>query len=400
MALRRGFGGDTIQTGNILFSGPRTFWLKPGTETVICLCDDLPVECVCHVQYLKGDAKGNGVRATCYGLDPAQFPEPMPRECLGCNAMLRHDRIARKHFLYLTAIDEHEFQGNDGKPRKDMKRLLELTPDQGDLFSRRRKAQGSLVGSRWRVYRSKGKTSDRHGDDWTFLGYVDEQHPHDPIEIRMKRHFWHSPAIPFLRQSAQQRDNRVMSHEDAVADLIAPYDYDAIMGKYDTKKMAAFVAYHEGAVGGGHQGSSPGGYSAPPMPGSAPDYSVPPAMPTGQAPATPPPPPPPPSSAPQAPPPPPQPQAPPPPPAQPQAPPVQQAPPSVPDPAQAGYQAPPFPMASTAPSAAPQQPPQPAALPGASYSFGPPTAPGGYTPPPMPTTPPPPASPSEPFGTA
>jgi len=348
VALRRGYGEKTIKGGDTL-RGPKTFFLPNGTETVVTLVDDLPVEVVVHCQYLKGDKKGNGMRVTCYGLDPQQFPEPCPRECKGCEAMLRYDRIDRKHNLYLTLIDERAFTW-EGKHFKDMKRLLELSPDQADLFKRRREAQGSLVGSRWKVYRSKPKNSPRHGDDWNFIGFVDPEHPNDPIEMRMKRHFWQSPAIPNIRQNAQQRENKAMSHEEAAAQLVTPYDYEDLFGTFDPKKMEAFVAYHIAAVGDKASTAASGGgsYQAPPMPQGGPSYAVP-AMPTGQAPASP----------------------------QPQAPPQ---PPAVPDPASAGgpaYEAPPFPGVAAAPSqgstaGAPQQPSQ---IPGAGYQFGPPAAP-------------------------
>lgn len=413
MALRRGWGQQgTINQSNLLASGPKTFWLPGGTETTVVLLDDQPVECVRHVQYLKGDKKGNGMRLTCAGLDPTQHPEQVPQLCVVCNAMLRADRIARKHFLYLTLIDERQFDHN-GTTYKDMKRLLELTPDAAELFIRRRQAAGTLIGARFKVYRSKSQRATRHGDDWTFLGFVWNQQQGEPPQQGLMRHFWKSPAIPNIRKNAQQRNNQPMDWQAAAQDLITPYPYEDLMGTYDQQKAIAFVAYHAQATGltglvgaagtdmsgaamntapsGGAQADSSG---APPFPGGgqAPDYSTqaPATMPTGQAPSMPA------GGAPDY----------------TTAPAAQGQAPSLPDPTAAGGpgmgQAPAFPGSASAPAfpgasaqppanAPPTYDPNPSAagIPGAGYDFG-----GGQAPataqPPAPAQNPATAQPSAP----
>lgn len=434
MAVRRGFGEKTINTRDALSSGPQTFWLPSGTETSLVLLDDTPAEVVRHVMYLKGDKRANGMRCTCFGMDPEQSPDPVPRECRVCNAMLRLDRIARRHLLHLTVIDERQFQ-YEGKTFKDMKRVLELGPDQADLFMRRKKAQGSLVGSRWKVYRSKNARSARHGDDWNFLGFVNgAAHGQEPIQNGLMRHFWHSPAIKAIRENAAKaygdRPARTLNHQEAVIELITAFDYDKIMGSYDPKVADAFVAYMEAAVssgstargGGGGDDDGDGPPEAPPGTApAAPDYATtgappaPPAMPTGQAPAAP-------TSpgftapaqyaAPQptAPPThydpgqyqqqgyaaptytPPQPQH-----AQAPAPQMPASPPA-PMPSNGGYAAPPFPTAAAPAPAGPNPfppqggpalppPPMPAGFPGAGFNFGAPPAGGFPTQAPRPTAP-------------
>lgn len=304
MAVRRGWSQNTINTGNALEQGPKTFWIPGGTETTVVLLDDEPCQCVRHVQYLKGDKKANGMRATCAGMDPVTDPDPVPQKCLMCNAMVRADRIARKHFYYLTIVDERQFEYN-GNSYKDMKRLLELTPDAVELFTRRRAAAGSLVGARFRVYRSQNQRAARHGDDWQFLGFVWNQAQNEPAQQGLMRHFWKSPAIPNIRKSAEQRKGpqgqapTPLSWQEAAQQLITPYDYNDIMGSYDPKVATAFVTYHAqatgqgaGALGANMAGDAPGAPSTggvPPFPGGAPDYSTqaPATMPTGAAPTQP-----------------------------------------------------------------------------------------------------------------
>jgi hypothetical protein len=232
----------------------RTFWIPPGTETTVVLLDDTPNICYRHQLFIKGDKQAAGMRQTCADSDS---DDDVPRTCLVCNAMIRHKQIGRKPFIYLSIIDERQYAYN-GKEYKDMKQLLELDKKGAEIFDKRKQAHGSLAGMRFRVYRSSAQNSPRYGDSWEKLDVV------DPVT-----HLWYSPAIPKIIEKSSRRGDRPISHEQAVGELISPYDYETIMGAYKPIEAERFVAYLQGeaAMQGGGQGSGgPGGYQAPPPP--------------------------------------------------------------------------------------------------------------------------------------
>lgn len=287
MALRRGFGGSGTISKQSFGKGPRTFYMKQGEETTVVLLDDICTECVRHCMFLKGDGKGNSLRETCFHFDPGNpaHKDDAPQHCLGCNAILRYDRIARKHFLYLTLIDERAFT-IEGKTFKDMKRLLELSKDDGDIFERRRKAEGGLVGAKFQVYRGKSQRSSKHGSEWKFLGFVYNKAGGEDVLTGLARYFWNSPAIPAIRENTQKHEGKAIDHQAATQKLVTPYNYEELMGTYDKASMAKFVAYYEAAVGARAAvgaGGAGGGYVAPPMPGG---MAAPATMPAGAAPQT------------------------------------------------------------------------------------------------------------------
>lgn len=360
MALRRGYGESAAKVeGYKPNSGPRVFWLVPGQETTLVLLDDKPVEVARHQFYIKGDRTAASMRQTCFGMDPEEYSRPVPRQCAVCNAMLRHNNIGRKGYIYLTVIDERQFSYK-GKDYKDMKLLLELDAKEGELLKRKRDALGGLVGARFKVYRSKKHNSPRHGDDWQIAD------PASP-KVDLVRHFWYSPGAKAVLEAKQKQGERC-EHADAVSAFVKPYDYDKLMGTYDPAEAEAFVAYIDGGSGGAQhndggqssgRGYNGGGGDTPPPPpssGSSPDYSTG-SVPSGSVPNTPPPPaqsqqtpPPPPASGPTPPPPNAEQQTPPPPPAQ------------TPPPPPAQSQTPPPPPAQTPP------PEQPASV-GNDYDF-------------------------------
>jgi len=270
MTLQRGFGaGMKESTGRGGASnGPRTFWVKPGEETTVVLLDDMPVVLYRHQLFLKGDKDAAQMRLTCaepYNEDGA------PRVCLLCNAQSRHKQIGRKLYVYLTVVDERAFRTADGRDFKDMRNLLELDKAGAEIFEKRKAAHGSLVGLRFRVYRPTQQNSARYGQ-WEKVDKVDLVH-----------HFWYSPAIPKLIEASSRRGDRPLSHEQAVAQFITPFNYDEIMGGYKPADAERFLAYIEGVGGGSGHAQGGGGYQPPPPPGGG----APPPPPAGAAPAQP-----------------------------------------------------------------------------------------------------------------
>lgn len=380
MALKRGYVEDSRVEGSRSKRGPRYFWLPGGTETTVVLLDDDPIRVVRHRYYIAGDREANDLRQTCAGMDPDTDKAPVPRLCLCCNTMLRHKTMDRGTFFYYSLIDERKYE-HKGQDYKDQRNLLELSPAEADVFAQRKKARGRLAGSRFRVYRGKDKQAKRIGSDWEFLEVVD-----------LRRHFWYSPAIPKTMEAQRKRDpkscppTQAAHHLKVVEELIAPFDYEALMGKYIPAEAEAFCSLVLGTGDGAaapqaaDRGAASGGgsYSAPPPPESTtPDYAMSPgSVPTSpQAPAAQPshPTPPPPvadparataAQAPYAPPPPPA--------AAPAAPPPAAG---LPWEAPAATGAPPPPPASQSPAAATTQP----------------TVHSGYAPPPVPAASAPPA---------
>lgn len=242
------------------------------------LLDDEPTKVVRHRYYLRGDRDANDMRQTCAGMNPSQHPKPCPRECIVCNAAIRHNEIKRQELFYLSLIDERKFEKN-GKEFSDQKLFLEMSEEQVDLFRDRKKSKGKLVGARFRVYRGKDKTADRLGSSWDFIDFV------EPV-----RHFWQSPAIQKIMEAERKKDptkcppDRNAHYTRVVYDLVRPFDYENLIGKYNVDEADTFIAVivspdrAKAATDGGSGDAPP-----PPPSSAAPNY----AMPPGAAPAYP-----------------------------------------------------------------------------------------------------------------
>jgi hypothetical protein len=251
--------------------------VPPGKDTIIVLLDDVPVEAMRHRIYMRGgDSDSRTLRQTCAGMDAAKFPPgtDCPRECLVCNEALRKpvkDLTGRSFFLYLTCVEEREFEYN-GQLYKDSKLLVELDKKGATMIENMKKVRGSLVGQRVRIFRSgadgpnKPPKSPRYGDHWEPLGQID-----------LVRHFWPSPRIRSIMDAALKRGERPLTHQQAVATFIQPVDYESEIGVYDPKEAERFVAF---VLGLARPQAAGGDYQAPPPPDSMPDY----ALPAGSAP--------------------------------------------------------------------------------------------------------------------
>jgi hypothetical protein len=270
MALERGYEASGVEGARR--KGPRVFWVPNGKETTVVLLDDDPVKIVRHRYYLRGDRDANDMRLTCFGMNPSQHPKPCPRECLACNAAIKHNEIKRQELFYLTLIDERKFEKN-GREYQDQKLFLEMSDDQVDLFRDRKKSKGKLVGARFRVYRGKDKTSDRLGSSWEWLETVE-----------LARHFWHSPAILKIMEAERKKDptkcppNRDEHYKRIVFDLVKPFDYEKLIGVYNVDEAEQFIAVVVSPSGAktAASGGSGDDVPPPPPPASMPNYAVPP----------------------------------------------------------------------------------------------------------------------------
>lgn len=289
--LKRGWKTSMNTQGYNTKRGPRLFWVPPGGETEVVLLDDLPVILNRHKMYIRGDSVASQMRQTCAGMDPDEFPRPCPKDCIVCNAMLRYRQIGRHAQAYLTVIDTRGFVSRKtGKQYKDMKYLLELDRTDKELFEKKREAHGGLSGAVFKVYRTDKKSSPRIGDSWIFQQKV------DPLNF-----FWESPAIAAMIERRKESNPR-LAYSDAMweeeaRNLVAPYNYDELMGEYRPEEAELFVAYLTGgqdygstaAVQASSGPSRPA--SPPPRPRtSSPSYSMAPgsvperAAPSAQAP--------------------------------------------------------------------------------------------------------------------
>jgi hypothetical protein len=278
--------------------------IYPGKEVIVSVLDTAPVRVMRHKLYIKGDRGAKHKRATCWGWNPDEHPQlpkgvaSCPRECISCNAMLvspAKDFIGRGLCYYLSVINESDVTDQNGRqlfdkqgrPYKDTKRLLELDWKGYQSFQQKAKTYGQLAGMRFRVNRSgpppgqKNIQSPTYGDIWE---------PLDVKPVDLVRHFWQSPVIARVQEGNARKSSTVIPHEQAVRELVKPFNYDEEVGEYSAEEHGRFVAYAEGMFGR-FQGSQtqPGGYAPPPPPpGAMPNYaSAPPAsaMPSGQVPS-------------------------------------------------------------------------------------------------------------------
>jgi hypothetical protein len=299
MGVRRGMGDDVqwVDGGRIT---DRVFYLPPGTETSVVTIDDVFVEVMRHRLFTQQKGTKN-IRCTCASSDPTKCPPGAddPRNCQVCNSELRppgKDISGRFLGIYSTLIEERAYEFK-GKQFRDSKLFLEVDKKGGEYFKKQKEflatvqpqMRGSLVGVRWKVYRSGSSgpgsppKSPKYGDVWQPMGYVD-----------LMRHFWQSPQIRFIQESHARRGQGQISHEQAVTLFLQPLDYEPL-GVYKPETAARYIGFYERPDQGQQQGgySQPGygngGYQAPPMPPAganfqgAPNFAVPP----GQVPAFP-----------------------------------------------------------------------------------------------------------------
>ena len=123
MALPRGYQENSQVEGTRRKRGPRIWWIPQGTETSIVILDDDPVAVVRHRYYIRGDKDANDLRQTCFGMNPydPSMKNACPRECLVCNAGLRHKEIDRGTWFYYSVIDERKYEWKN-QEYKDQKK--------------------------------------------------------------------------------------------------------------------------------------------------------------------------------------------------------------------------------------------------------------------------------------
>jgi hypothetical protein len=225
----------------------------------------------------SGDWKERDIRVTCA---VASDNQDHPRECLLCEAAIRHGDIIKRVFTAnLTCIDVGEHRTQKGAVYHDLKKLLEVDWTAYETFREQKKAMGSLVGMAFSVMRPTGdaKQSKTYGV-WT------------PLQrVNLQQHFFASPAVRNIMEMAGKRGER-LTQADAVQRLITPIDYNKELNNYTPQLAERFVMRAVSRAGAtasdGFQGAPPVGTSfqnqpqfqgAPTMqPHAAPDYSVPP----------------------------------------------------------------------------------------------------------------------------
>jgi len=290
MTMQRGFGGGEQlkpkeNTGNPLLQGTQVFRLShkqndgrgdlSANSTTVTLIDDNPL--IGYVHYintwgLKGlPISARDIRIAC--ADP-NSAEAAPRQCVLCEAMLRHgDVIKRKFAANLTLIDEKpRTSQRSGKTYYDNRRKLELDWGHYKVFEQIKASApgGSMVGMRFNVIRPPGdpKKSKTFGDTWLPLdgGAC--------VDLRTK--FWQSKAIGPMIERARQR-GETLDWEGAVARLTATIDYTKEVDNYSPQLAESLLMFALARNFGGQPAGQP--QQHPPaqtmLPGQVPDYSTP-----------------------------------------------------------------------------------------------------------------------------
>ena len=281
MALQKGFGAEVSEpsknSGNPLLDGTRIFRVShhSGKNRVnVVLLDDQPIVAYRHKLNTYPMGKGTpmqarDIRITCASPDSS---EPTPRNCILCEAMLRHNEIIKRTFTAsLSLVSEEQFTSKKGVHYQDLKYILELDYSYFRVFAEQRKAApgGSLVGMRFSVMRPEGdpQRTKTFGDSWTPLGIV------DPVT-----HFWKSAAVPRMIEYAKAK-GRQLDWPQAVAEMTAVVDYDKEVDNYDAKMaemLVMFAVAKDYTASGADKGFGSGSAGAPPpMPaGQVPNYAT------------------------------------------------------------------------------------------------------------------------------
>lgn len=270
-------------SGNPLFEGTRIFRVshhQGQNVKKVVLLDDKPMVGYRHKinTYPLGrsiDIRAKDIRMACAS---ATSKDPDPRNCVLCEAMLRHGDIIKRVFTAnLTLIDETGYWSKkNNRQVTNLKNLLELDYPYYKIFEEQKKVapEGSIEGMRFNVMRPSGDPTrtKTFGDAWSPLGKV------NPMQ-----HFWKCDAIPHLIEFAKNK-GRQLSWEDAVKELVTPVDYQREVNNYDAKKAEMILQYAlakdytasgQPQQGGAPQGGGYQGQQAPSMPASqAPNYST------------------------------------------------------------------------------------------------------------------------------
>ena len=284
-------------TGNPLFQGTRIFRCshKQGQNTKkVTLLDDKPIVGYRHKINTYPLGKGIDVRAKDIRMACASpmSKEPVPRECIHCEAMLRNGDIIKRVFTAnLTVIDETGYWSKkNNRQVTHLKNLLELDYPYFKVFEEQKNVApgGTIAGMRFNVMRPTGDPTrtKTFGDSWTALGIV------NPMQ-----HFWQCPAVPHIIEFAKNH-GRQLSWEEAVRELTTKVDYQREVDNYSPELAEAilmfalakdYTASATQGSGGGNEGYGGGQQpqygGAPAMsPQDAPNYSTAPVMPGQGAP--------------------------------------------------------------------------------------------------------------------
>lgn len=104
--------------------------------------------------------------------------EPLGIPCPLCQYANENDGFGRRYkAMYFTIIDTHEFEGRDGKKKKNQKRLFVAKKDTVEILRRRfhdlAEMGKSLRGAIFKVYRTNSDKSAAVGEDFTYIGHAD-----------------------------------------------------------------------------------------------------------------------------------------------------------------------------------------------------------------------------------
>ena len=292
----QGQGGEVMEQqgrSNPLEGRTRTFFCSPGENRVIVPLDDELVPVRRHRLWLPNPPTTAiyGYRLTCACWDPREYTGLEALTCRACNAVAAgHTDPGVSHptvIWHATVIAEGELMRKDKQSGQmlgtgifDYRYLLELDDKGQQMWKVKKDTYGGLKGMRINVFRSlpprgqKAKTP-RYGESWDVL-------PGGPVDLRL--HFWRSPAIPRLIEFSARSTTGVVTHEQAVNNLITPINYDEEFDNYSEEAANRMVAV---ACGQAVELSAPiaptgGGYAPPPMPGGG--RPAPTGVPAGYAP--------------------------------------------------------------------------------------------------------------------
>jgi len=286
---------EQVGGSNPLTPKTRNFYVDAGQRRTIVPVDDDLIAVRRHKVWLQNPASTDiyGFRLTCACPSPFQYSDIEPQTCRACNGMaMGFKALSLKAYYYVSVISEGELLRKDKRSGTyvptgiwDYKYLLELDEKGRQRWEELKATYGRLVGQRINIYRSspprgqKNKTP-QYGDAWTVL-------PHQPgfqapltaaatdrdRWLWLRAHFYRSPAIARIIEYSQRSGTGtgVQDHESAVANLIAPINYDEEFDNYTEQSADRLVAIAAGKPVTMDDGDAPlppvpsGAYSAPPM---------------------------------------------------------------------------------------------------------------------------------------
>ena len=103
--------------------------------------------------------------------------EPLGMPCPLCQ-YAESTRVGKRYkAMYFTIIDTHEFEGKDGKKRKNVKRLFVAKKDTVEILRRRfhdlAESGRGLRGAIFKVYRTNSDKSAAVGEDFSYIDHAD-----------------------------------------------------------------------------------------------------------------------------------------------------------------------------------------------------------------------------------